>query len=434
MSELAVKEKSLSELSLEISTIQSNTSIMDEQFAQKVSLYELKIEDLQQKNEESNEEYRKKVMKEKEADIDLTNKCMEISDLKNRLEVDSKVKVEINEKYEKLIKSMEEMLEVNEKQEVKLNELTKLKLSTEQILRGCVNELEEKAVAMMDELLNVKANRDNLISNLKEKDYRLVDVEDNLSQSLIQNTTLVKEIAGKMEALEVLEKDLNIWKRSFEKSLSEVENLNQEISKNAEFSRAEDEKMQEKINIIEKLESDLLSRRTDVQERKEELVLKDKDIQKLKEECLGLGDNVRKLCADKEEVVSSFKVKNELLNSVEKENVEKENEIIDMGEKLQDVISENDRLKKFKVQFEASLEKKQLEMKEMQVSGDKILKDLIVKELLYTSLAVQIDTSNSKLEELENKVMAVERREKSLGEQLELSCQEKLKLEEVSLK
>ena len=373
-------------------------------------------------------------MKEKEADIDLTNKCMEISDLKNRLEVDSKVKVEMNEKYEKLIKSMEEMLEVNEKQEVKLNELTKLKLSTEQILRGCVNELEEKAVAMMDELLNVKANRDKLISNLKEKDYRLVDVEDNLSQSLIQNTTLVKEIAGKMEALEVLEKDLNIWKRSFEKSLSEVENLNQEISKNAEFSRAEDEKMQEKINIIEKLESDLLSRRTDVQERKEELVLKDKDIQKLKEECLGLGDNVRKLCADKEEVVSSFKVKNELLNSVEKENVEKENEIIEMGEKLQDVISENDRLKKFKVQFEASLEKKQLEMKEMQVSGDKILKDLKEKELLYTSLAVQIDTSNSKLEELENKVMAVERREKSLGEQLELSCQEKLKLEEVSLK
>ena len=127
-------------------------------------------------------------MKEKEADNVLNNKCLEISDQQNRLEVASKVKVEINEKYEKLIKSMEEMVEVNEKQEVELKELTKLKLSTEQVLRGCVAELEEKSVAMTAELLNVKANRDKLISNLEEKEYKLVDVEENLSKSLIQNT------------------------------------------------------------------------------------------------------------------------------------------------------------------------------------------------------------------------------------------------------
>ena len=55
------------------------------------------------------------------------------------------------------------------------------------------------------------------------------------------------------------------------------------------------------------------------------------------------------------------------------------------------------------------------------------------KEMLSTSWSVKIDSSNSKLDELENKVMEVESREKSLCEQLKLSCQEKQKLEEVSL-
>ena len=256
---------------------------------------------------------------------------------------------------------------------------------------------------------------------LSDKESKHGELVSSMDQTLSDHASLKKDVEEKKENMKDLESDVHLARLSLEKRCQEIENLKEEMSKNCAISNEQTKSFEAKIMMLEK---DVLDKEIVVKEITDKVSSKEKEVGQLNEQCNALRDNFNKLCVVKDESAVTLKSNSDQIETLEKENMEKENEIIEMGEKLQDVFSENDALKKNKAKSEITLEESQNERDSLKTGQDKLEEELKEKEKLLSTLDGKLGSIMSQLEEMEVK-------EKTMKEQLEVSSQEKLNFEEV---